>query len=821
MQRHDDSPRTDSIMTSFEDQAETGALPATEAEGLASADAAARLQEYGPNEVAEAPPGAIGALLRKFWGVIPWMLEFALVIDLGLGRRIEALFIAALLALNALLGFRQESRATKALALLRGRLTIQARVRRDGRWQMLPAAQIVPGDFLRLRAGDIVPADVRVTEGRVLVDQSVLTGESLPVEIRAGGTAYSGSTVSRGEAGCVVAATGNRTYFGKTAELVRLAAAPPRLERLVVGVAKYLGALDVVLALAVLAATIVEGRHLLGVLPFMLMLLVASVPMALPVMFTMSAAMGARMLAEQGILATRLSAIEDAAAMDVLCLDKTGTLTENTLTVGTVAPLATATSEEVLRLGALASDEATQDPLDLAILRTARERGLAQATPQRVGFVPFDSDAKRSEASVRENGQVVRVVKGEPRTVAELAQTAWERIAGEVERLSADGSRVLAVASETEGKLRLAGLIALSDPPRADSAALIAALEKRGVRAQLVTGDGEATARAIAAKVGIAGEVAPAGTIHKDLDPQEAQRFAVFARVLPQDKFLLVQALQKAGHVVGMTGDGVNDAPALRQADIGIAVANATDVAKAAAGLVLTRPGLGGIITAVEASRRIYRRLQTFTLTMMTRKITIPLFLAFGVLALDAFVLNPLLIVLLMITTDVATMAVSTDQATASPAPDRWAIGPLMATAVALAIPLLLLSVAVFRSGVNVLALDAARTQTLVFVWLVFAGSQGILYVTRSRGFFWIKPYPGRWLNVATLVLVAATIAMAIEGWLTAPIAPLVVGWTLLLAVAYLVGADFVKVGLARWLGRGNAVQLGVSSRAPKTGQRD
>ena len=725
------------------DQAAAQPAPVSAPEGLTGPEAAARLRQYGPNAIVEAPPRTLGVLLRRFWGVIPWMLELAIAIDLVLGRWIEALFIGVLLVLNAYLGFRQESRATKALALLRQRLTINARVRRDGLWQVLPAAQIVPGDFLRLRAGDVVPADVRLADGQILVDQSVLTGESLPVEGRPGSTAYSGSLVSRGEASGEVAATGGRTYFGKTAELVRLAAAPPRLERLVVGVAKYLGALDVFLALAVFAVTIVEGRHFLGALPFMLMLLVASVPMALPVMFTMSAAMGARMLAEKGILATRLSAIEDAAAMTVLCLDKTGTLTENRLAVGAVVPFAPASPDEALRLAALASDEATQDPLDLAILNAARARSLAADSAQRLSFVPFDPSTKRSEVSIRENGQVLRVVKGEPGTIAAVAGTPWESLAQEVARLSADGSRVLAVAAGPEGKLRLAGLLALSDPPRADSAALIDELQKRGVRVQLVTGDGEATARAVAAKVGITGEVAPAGTIREDLDPETAMRFAVYAQVLPQDKFFLVRALQKAEHVVGMTGDGVNDAPALRQADIGIAVANATDVAKAAAGLVLTKPGLGEIITAIEASRRIYRRMQTFTLTMMTRKITIPLFLALGVLALNAFVLNPLLIVLLMITTDVATMAVSTDQVTASPVPDRWAIRPLMVTAVALAIPLLLLSGAVFWAGANVLALDTAETQTLVFLWLVFAGSQGILYVTRARGFLWTKPIRG------------------------------------------------------------------------------
>jgi len=541
------------------------------AEGLTSAEAAARLRRYGSNAVTQARSRGVGTLLRRFWGVIPWMLEFALFIDLLLGRWVEALLIGALLVFNALLAFSQEGRAQQAVALLRQRLTVNARARRDGRWQVIPAEEVVPGDVLHLRVGDIVPADITLTDGQIEVDQSQLTGESLPVEQRAGSTVYAGSLVSRGEATGQVTATGARTYFGKTAELVRGAEAPRRLEILIVKVAEYLGAVVVILALVAIGTMIVRGTPLSEMLPFGAMLLVTSVPVALPMMFTMSAAMGARGLAESGILVTRLSAIEDAASMDVLCLDKTGTLTENHLAVGELAPIAPTTPDELLRLAATASDEATQDPIDLAILHAARKRGLVVDPDARLDFVPFDPSTKRSEASIRQDDQVVRVVKGEPSTIVELALVPWSQVAPEVERLSADGSRVLAVATGTESNLQIAGLIALGDPVRSDSAPLIAALRKRGVRVVLVTGDGEATARAVAAKVGITGEVAPAGTIREDLDPASLVRFDIYPGVFPQDKFLLVQALQAAGHVVGMTGDGVNDAPALRQAEVGIA----------------------------------------------------------------------------------------------------------------------------------------------------------------------------------------------------------------------------------------------------------
>lgn len=771
---------------------ETALVP----DGLTSQEAAARLRQYGPNAVAEARTSTINMLLRKFWGLIPWMLEFAIVLDLILGRWVEAAVIGALLVFNALTGFAQERRATSALALLRQRLTVNARVQRDGRWQVLSAAEIVPGDCVRLRVGDIVPADIRLVDGHVLLDESALTGESLPVDHQPGTAAFSGSLVRRGEATGEVTATGTRSYSGKASELVQIAAAPPRLERLIVAIAKYIAALDVLFAVLVFAAAALAGIPFYEVLPFVLMLLVVSIPHILPTMFIVTAALGSRGLAEKGILVTRLSAIEDAASMDVLCLDKTGTLTENHLIVQQLAPWAGATSDALLRFAALASDEATQDPIDLAILQAARERGLLAILPQRLDFTPFDPSTKRSEISIRENNEIVRIVKGEPATIAELAHMPWSDLSREVARLSADGSRVLAVATGSPSDLHVAGLIALGDPTRSDSAALITELRNRGVRVLLVTGDGEATARAVAAKVGIAGEVAPAGTIHENLDTEMAMRFSIFARVFPQDKFFLVQALQKAGYVVGMTGDGVNDAPALKQADVGIAVESATDVAKAAASLVLTRPGLGEVIMAIDGSRRIYQRMKTFVLTMNTRKISIPLFLSLGVLVFGAFALNPLLMILLMLFADVATMTVSMDQATPSPGPDRWDVRPLMLTALGLATLLLLMSAAVFWIAMNVLRLGGDEIQTLVFVWLVFASSQAVLYLTRARGFFWTRPFPGQSLNMATLVVVTVVTLMATFGWLMAPIPLSLIGAVLLLAIIFLVVADLLKVAL-------------------------
>jgi H+-transporting ATPase len=771
------------------------AAPPT-AKGLTSEQAAERLAKFGPNAIAPERPRRAAGLARKFWGVIPWMLELAVLIDVVLGRWVEAAVIAALLVFNAAIGFLHEGRAQRAVALLRQRLIVNARVLRDGRWQRLPAARLVPEDVVRLRAGDIVPADVRLLDGSILVDQSVLTGESLPVERSSGDAAHSASLVRRGEATGVITATGGRTYFGKTAELVTKAKAPPRTERVIVKIAEYLGVLVMVLAIFAFAAMILRGIPLREMLPFGLLLLMSSVPVALPTMFTMTAALGARALADDGVLVTRLSAIEDAASMDVLCLDKTGTITENRLTLERIQPLR-ATAEEVLRLAAIASDEATQDPIDLAILTAARSRGVG--TPaRRLSFVPFDPANKRSEATALQDGQPLRAMKGAPLTLSSLAGVPWESIADEVARLSAGGARVLAVASDRGSGLQLAGLLALADPPRADSAALIAGLRKRGVRVLLATGDGEATARAVAAKVGISGDVAPAGTIREDMDTESASRYAIFARVFPQDKFLLVQALQKAGHVVGMTGDGVNDAPALRQADVGIAVAQATDVAKAAASLVLTRPGLGEIVSAIDGSRRIFQRMRNFTLAMIARKLSVPLFIALGVILLGVFVVNPLLMVLLKFTGDFATMSVSTDKVLPSDHPDRWAVASLSGAGAGLAVLLLFLNVLVFWGAGSVLGLGLAERQTLVFLWLVIGAGQAMLYLTRGSGFFWEKPYPGRWLVVASALDVAVVGVMASQGWLMAPVLAVHIGGLLLLALGFLIVGDLFKTSVIR-----------------------
>ncbi len=758
--------------------------------GLSSDEARRRLAAHGPNEVAEAKPQLWRELLGKFWAPVPWMLEVTVALELLLGKRFEAGIIGALLAFNGLLSFAQERRAGAALSLLRQRLLVQARVLRDGRWRLLAARELVPGDFIHVRMGDLVPADIRIAGGNLLLDQSALTGESLPVEAQPGADAFAGTTIRRGEADGEVTATGSHTRFGRAAELVREARAASHLEAVIFAIVKYMVVLDAVLVAILLAYTRIAGLPLGDALPFALILLVASVPVALPATFTLATALGALELAHSGVLATRLAAIEEAAAMDVLCSDKTGTITLNRLTLAEVAPFAPHSETEVLSWAACASDEATQDPIDLAIIARVRSTGSLAERPRRVKLVPFDPALKLSEGVMESARGEIHALKGAPQAVAARSASA-AGIDAEVQRLAARGYRVLAVAAGPANAIELLGLLAFHDPPRDDSARLIASLRALGVRVVMVTGDTLDTARAIARLVGI-GARACVPRERGASDETELHGYDVLASVFPEDKFRLVQSLQRAGHVVGMTGDGVNDAPALKQAEVGIAVADATDVAKAAASLVLTNPGLTDIVAAVETSRRIYQRMLTYTLNKIIKTVEIGFFLSFGVMAARAFIITPALIVLLLFTNDFVTMSIATDRVSFSHRPDRWHVGTLMAAGFALGSLMLVLSFGLFAVGRGVFLLPLPKLQTLVFITLVFTG-QGAVYLVRERSHVWHSA-PSRWLLFASATDIVVVSLLAIEGILMAPLAPALVALVLGSCAVYLAGLDFLKV---------------------------
>lgn len=773
----------------------TPTSPLTTLHGLESSEAQERLLRFGPNEVAEGRPHPWLRLLGKLWAPVPWMLDVTVVLELILGRPVEAAIILGLLVFNGALSFLQENRAEAALALLRRRLTVQSRVLRDGRWQLVSARELVPGDVIHVRAGDFAPADATVRDGQVMADVSMLTGESLPVEVGRGSTLRAGAAVTHGEATAEVTETGAHTYFGRTAELVRTAKTAGHLESIILRIVRYLVAVDVLLAAGLVVYALAAQMALGEILPFALVLLIASVPVALPATFTLATALGALELSGRGVIVTRLSAIEEAAAMDVLCTDKTGTITENRLALGGVRPAPGHDADDVLRVAALASDEATQDPIDLAIVEAARLHGLIAAVPRRTRFVPFDPLTKRSEAFFEEDAGVFHAVKGAPGTLFAICDPADPRTSESAESLAAEGARVLAIAAGHGTHLSIVGVLALHDPLRADARSTVDQLQMLGVRVVMLTGDGPATARTVGEAVGIGTRIGDAAALRAD-PVAAAERADVFASVYPEDKFRLVKGLQRAGHIVGMTGDGVNDSPALKQAEVGIAVSSATDVAKAAASLVLTAPGLGDAVAAIDVSRRIYQRMLTYTLNKVIKTVQVAVFLSLGLMITGEFVTTPRLVILLLFANDFVTMSIATDRVLAAQRPDRWPIRALVQSAIALSLPLLLFSFGVLLVGRWWAGMALGEQQTLVFVMLVFTG-QATVYLVRERRRLW-RSRPGYWLLFSSALDVAGVSLLAMRGWLMTPL-PLpwlaaILGGTLL----YLFAVDPYKVQVFR-----------------------
>lgn len=754
------------------------AAEAIEPLGLSRREAEARLAAAGPNTLAEEAPRFWRSLFGKFWAPVPWLLEAAIMLEVALGRYVEAGVIGALLVVNVVLAFVQESRASAALAALKEKLAPMALVRRDGVWQKRAAAELVAGDVIRLPLGAIVPADARLVSGAVMVDQSMLTGESVPADAVPGALVYAGALVRRGEAVAEVTATGARTYFGRTAELVRLAHPASSEQAAILRAVESLAVLNGAAALGiVLYAHFVARLHAIDVTFLGLTALLAAIPAALPVTFALSAALSAQALARKGVLLTRLSAAHETAGMDVLCADKTGTLTRNALEVAEVVPLAGFDAARVLSLAALASSEADLDPIDSTLRKHAapsREQG-----ERLLRFIPFDPETRMAQAVVAgREGPPVQIAKGALEALAPVTQVSDEARKA-AEALSAQGHRVIAVATGAATPLKLAGLIALTDPPREDSATLIAALRDMGVKTIMVTGDSPVTAAAIARKIGLSGEVCPAERLS---DAGRVEAFDVVARVVPEEKFKLVKVLQDKGHVVGMCGDGANDAPALRQAQIGIAVSTATDAAKSAAAMVLTLPGLSGIVHAVQEGRMAFQRLQTYTLTMLAKKIEFVLLLAAGLFMTGHAVITPTLMVFLLATNDFLNMSLTTDRASPSPRPATWAMSRLMAMAAAVGLIKLAFSAGAVAFGEWRLGLGAEELQTFTFVALVF-GNQGLLFVLRERGPMW-GSLPGPWLLASAALDITLVAVLALAGVLVPRLA--------LPYLAGLAGAAFV-----------------------------
>lgn len=715
--------------------------------GLTQAQVEARLKQYGYNEVPEKKANLLFAFFKKFWGLSAWMLELIIVLSWILHKYSDLYIVTALLVVNALLSFVQEQRASGALEQLRARLHVNSRVLRNGTWIISPAKYLVPGDIVRLRLGDFVPADVKIISGELSVDQSALTGESMEVEKGSDDVLYSSSIVRRGEATAIVLLTGANTYYGRTVELVQLARPKLHIEEVISQVVKWLFIVVGILLAIALVFSLLKGLPLLEMLPLTLVLLLGAVPVALPVMFTFSLAIGSMQLAQRGVLVTRLSALDDAASMDVLCVDKTGTITMNRLSVTDIIALNGFSEQEVISYGAMASQEANQDPIDMAFIDSAKQRGLVDGFVQQ-SFNPFNPDTRRTEARVQVNGHELLVTKGAVNAVAQacsLAPGIVKDLERRIAHLAQKGYRTLAVAmAEGQNRPRLVGLVTLSDTLRPDSARLMRELGQLGISVKMLTGDALPIAREIASAVGLGQNISRAADLEELVRIDAAKAVAIaeqsdgFAEIYPQDKYAVVKILQANGHRVGMTGDGVNDAPALRQAEVGIAVSNATDVAKGAASVVLTDDSLASIVDLVKHSRVIYQRIATWIINKISRTILKSAFVVFSLLLTGKFVVSAFVMMLMMFMTDFVKISLSTDNARGSQEPATWNVIALVKVATILGSLMVLEAFGLLYIGFRYFGLAANDQALYTFAFeTLFYFAMFSIFVVRERGHFW------------------------------------------------------------------------------------
>jgi H+-transporting ATPase len=744
--------------------------------GLSSSEAKNRLEQYGFNQIPEKKVNPLLQLLRYFWGPIPWMIEVAAILSAVVRHWPDFGIILALLMVNAAVGFWEEYKAGNTIAALKAKLAIRAKVRRDGAWITIPSRELVPGDVIRLRIGDIVPADSKLLKGDPLeVDQSALTGESLPAERKSGDIVYSGSIIRQGEIEALVYGTGTNTYFGKTASLVEEAHTVSHFQRAVLKIGDYLIILDLALVILILTVALFRGDNMLTTLEFALILTVAAIPVAMPTVLSVTMAVGARLLAKKEAIVSRLASIEEMAGIDILCSDKTGTLTQNKLTLGDPAGIEGISPDQVILSAALASRAEDEDPIDLAVLSGLKKEQLARY--QVVHFVPFDPVHKRTEATVKgPTGETFKVTKGAPQVILALSKNA-DNIKPQIEKVTVEfaarGFRSLGVArADKEDQWQFQGVIPLFDPPREDSKATIKTAGEMGVKVKMVTGDQVVIAKEIARQLDLGTNILDA-SLFDETKYHETGKLANaieqsdgFAQVFPEHKYHIVDVLQQRGHIVGMTGDGVNDAPALKEADAGIAVSGATDAARSAADIVLLTPGLSVII----------ERMNSYATYRIAETIRVLLFMTLSILVFNFYPVTAVMIVLLALLNDGAILSIAYDRVHYSDRPEVWNMPMVLGIATVLGIAGVIASFSLFYLGERVFHLNRETIQSLMYLKLSVAGHLTI-FITRTRGPFWsFRPAPILLEAVLGTQLVATCIATF--GLFMAPI-----GWKLALFV--------------------------------------
>jgi len=778
------------------------ALLETSADGLDETEAKKRLEKFGRNKVVEKKENPVLEFLARYWGPMPWLLELAIALSFLLGHYPEVVIIFALLTTNATIGFLHTRGSRRALELLKRKLAVKAKVMRNSEWAVRDAEELVPGDIIAIGLGDLIPADAKIVNDRKLyVDQSALTGESLPVSVPRSGIIYSSSIVRQGQAKCVVVNTGANTYFGRTAELVKIAKPVSHQEQIMMAVVKYMMYVSVAALTLVAIDAALAQMDIESILTLALTFLLGAVPVALPAVFAVVLAVGAMELAKKGALVTKLDSIEDAASVEILCLDKTGTITQNRLSVTEPIPFSGFKKEDVALMASLASREEGRDAIDLTVIEYARAAGIDPTPYKQISFTPFDPATKRSEAIIERNGERFKVMKGAPQIVVSICGSMSEEALAQanktVQELSEKGYRILAVArSEGDGpdNLRLVGFLPLADPPRPDSKIVIEELKTLGVRPKMLTGDNIAVAKEIARQVSIGDMIYRTPDLSRLNEAEQARildEYDGLAEVYPEDKYRIVKLLQFRGHMVGMTGDGVNDAPALKQAEVGFAVSNSTDVAKASASIVLTEPGTRQITEAIRTSRQICQRMLTWVINKVTKVIQFVGLLVLGYFWLQGVLVSVLGMVLIVFANDFVTMSVATDNVKYTSSPNLWNVKNITLASLVIGLLLVVEGAIAVLIGIEYFHLEWGALQSFVMLMLVFT-SQFRVYIVRERRRFW-SSRPSRELLVASLVTLIGFVLLGVYSIIVPQLTLYEVLFVLGFSAAFTLSLDFPK----------------------------
>jgi H+-transporting ATPase len=774
----------------------------TSTNGLSESEAQQRINTIGYNEIREKKHHPLFEFLKRYWGPMPWLLEIAIILSILLNHYLEALIIFLLLTINVIIGFLHARHSQKILEVLKKRLAVKAKVLRDDIWVIKDARELVPGDVFVIELGDLVPADAKILKGDISVDQSSLTGESLPVDLHRSDILYSSTLVTRGRVFCTVLNTGKNTSFGKTAELLQSAKPKSHQEAIILTITKYMLYLGIAAIIAVSLYAWLTNISYVSILTFVVIFLMGAIPVSLPAVITIVQSVGAMELAKKDVLVTRLDSIEDAASIDVLCLDKTGTITQNKLSIAEIVPYARYTKEDVALIARFASLKASKEMIDTAIIDYVDSLHLDITGYHKIQFTPFDPSIKRTEALIEKDRVQFKVMKGSPQVIRSLCsnldESSQKNIDSIVDDLSKKGYRTLAVARSADNKIDaflFVGLLALADPLRPDSKHMIQTVRQLGIKPLLLTGDNISIAKEIAQQATIGSNIIRMSDLHGKPDEEKikiCETYDGFAEIYPEDKYKIVRLLQSCGHTVGMTGDGVNDAPALKQAEMGIAVSNSTDVAKGAASVVLEEQGLGVIADAIHISRKAYQRMLTWVINKVTKTIEFVLLLTIGFFWLHDLLITLLGMALLLVANDFATISLATDNVQDTRTPDTWNIKNITLASLILALLLVAQGGVTIYIGQTYFGLEWTELTTFVALTLIFHSLLRVL-VVRERRHFW-SSRPGKGLTLSIIFTIAAFSLLGIYGLIITPITPPQLLFTLGFSALFIfIIVDFIK----------------------------